>query len=310
MIRPRALLVLALAAATALPAACSERFAVDGERALGRVRHQCDAGPRISGTPGNAAIREWIAAECGRLGGRVQRQAFTDTTLGHALPVTNVIARFGPAEGRRIVLCAHFDTRPWCDRDPDTTKRALPVPGANDGGSGVAVLLEVAELMARRAPPVGVDLVFFDAEDLGRDDARDEFCLGAKGYAERLPAKGDPSRPVAAFLFDMVGDRDLQIYLERNSSLRAANLAALVVEAAAATGARSFHDEVRWSLVDDHVRLLDAGLPAVSVVDFDYPAWHTHRDTPDQVSAASLAEVSRVAAWLVYRSPLARPGGN
>jgi len=306
--RPRAWLALALAAA--LAGACADRLAVDGERALGRVRHQCDAGPRISGTPGNAAIREWIAAECERLGGRVERQAFTDTTLGRPLEVTNVVARFGPAEGRRVVLCAHFDTRPWCDRDPDSTMRSRPVPGANDGGSGVAVLLEVAELMARRAPPVGVDLVFFDAEDLGREDVPEEFSLGSKGYAERLPAKGDPARPVAAFLFDMVGDRDLQVYVERTSSLRAANLAALVVQGARETGGRSFHDEVRYSLVDDHVRLLDAGLPAVDVVDFDYPAWHTHRDTPEQVSAASLAEVARVAAWLVYRSPLARPGGN
>lgn len=312
MARARAPVVLAvaLAAAAALPAGCAERFAVDGERALARVRHQCDAGPRIAGTPGNAAIREWIAAECARLGARVERQAFVDSTLGRPLEVTNVIARFGPESGRRLVLCAHFDTRPWSDRDADTTMRSRPVPGANDGGSGVAVLLEVAELMSRRAPPTGVDLVFFDAEDLGRDDVPEEFCLGSKGYAARLPAKGDPSRPVAAFLFDMVGDRDLQIYVERNSSLRASNLAALVVEAARATGGRSFHDEVRWGLVDDHVRLLDAGLPAVDIVDFDYPAWHTHRDTPDQVSAASLAEVSRVAAWLVYRSPLARPGGN
>lgn len=309
MTRPRDALVLALALAlaAALAPGCAGGFAVDGERALERVRHQCAAGPRISGTPGNAAIREWIAAECERLGGRIERQSFTDTTLGYALPVTNVIARFGPAEGRRIVLCAHFDTRPWSDRDPDTSMRARPVPGANDGGSGVAVLLEVAELMSKRAPAVAVDLVFFDAEDLGRENRPEEFCLGSKGYAERLPARGDPARPVAAFLFDMVGDRDLQVYLERNSSMRAANFAALVVEAARATGAKSFHDEVRWSLVDDHVRLLDAGLPAVDIVDFDYPAWHTHRDTPDQVSAASLAEVSRVAAWLVYRSPLARP---
>lgn len=306
---PRAFstLALCLAAAAACGAGCAERFAVDGERALARVRHQVEAGPRVPGTPGNAAIREWIAAETARLGGRVERQAFVDSSLGFALEVTNVIARFGPASGRRIVLCAHFDTRPWSDRDPDSTKRALPVPGANDGGSGVAVLLEVAELMSRRAPPVGVDLVFFDAEDMGSDQAPDEFCLGSKGYAARLPAKGDPARPVAAFLFDMVGDKDLQIYVERNSSLRAANLAALVVEAARATGARSFHDEVRWGVMDDHVRLLDAGLPAVDIIDFDYPAWHTHRDTPDQVSAASLAEVARVAAWLVYRSPLARP---
>lgn len=297
--------LLALAAA-ALPA-CADRLAVDGERALARVRHQVEAGPRIAGTPGNAAIREWIAGECERLGGRVERQSFTDSTLGRPLPVTNVIARFGPPGPRRIVLCAHFDTRPWSDQDPDTAMRSRPVPGANDGGSGVAVLLEVAELMARRAPPVGVDLVFFDAEDLGKSDAPDEFCLGSKGYAARLPAPGDPARPVAAFLFDMVGDRDLQIWVEQNSSLRASNLAALVVEGAKATGGRSFRDEVRWALVDDHIRLLDAGLPAVDVVDFEYPAWHTHRDSTDQVAAASLAEVARVAAWLVYRSPLAKP---
>lgn len=297
----------ALVALAALLPSCAERFAVDGGRALGRVRHQVDAGPRIAGTPANAAIREWIAAECARLGGRVELQAFTDTTLGRPLEVTNVVARFGPAGGRRVVLCAHFDTRPWSDRDPDPAMRSRPVPGANDGGSGVAVLLEVAELMSRRAPPVGVDLVFFDAEDLGRDEAPDGFCLGSLGYARRLPAPGDPARPVAAFLFDMVGDRDLQIGVERNSSERASNLAALVVEGARATGGKSFSDEVRWSLIDDHVRLLDAGLPAVDVVDFDYPAWHTHRDSTDQVSAASLAEVARVAAWLVYRSPLARP---
>ncbi len=302
-----ALLALAVVLAGALPVACAERFTVDGERALARVQHQVEAGPRIAGTPANAAIRDWIAAEATRLGGRIERQSFTDTTTGRPLQVTNVIARFGPATGRRLALCAHFDTRPWSDRDPDPAMRDRPVPGANDGGSGVAVLLEVAELMAKRPPPVGVDLVFFDAEDLGTDQAPDQFCLGSAGYAVRLPAHGDPARPVAAFLFDMVGDRDLQVFVERNSAERAANLAALVLEGAKATGAKSFHDQVRWALIDDHVRLLDAGLPAVDIVDFDYPAWHTHRDLPDQVSAASLAEVARVAAWLVYRSPLARP---
>lgn len=297
-------LLLALAA---VPAACSERYEVDGERALARVRRQVEAGPRISGTPANAEVREWIATEAARLGGRVERQAFTDSSLGRPLPVTNVIARWGPGTGRRIALCAHFDTRPWSDQDPDTSKRSLPVPGANDAGSGVAVLLEVAELLSRKQPAIGVDLVFFDAEDLGSSDKPRDFCLGSKGYAARLPARGEAGRPVAAFLFDMVGDRDLQIFIEQNSALRAANLAALVVEGAKATGAKSFHDEARWSLVDDHVSLLDAGLPAVDIVDFDYPAWHTHLDTPDRVSAASLAEVSRVAAWLVYRSPLSRP---
>ena len=115
--------------------------------------------------------------------------------------------------------------------------RSLPVPGANDGGSGVAVLLEVAELMARRAPAVGVELVFFDGEDLGDASNGQQFSLGSKGYAARLPGLGDPARPVAAFLFDMVGDCDLSIYQEGTSALRAANLVALVSEAARAVGA-------------------------------------------------------------------------
>ncbi len=290
-----------------LPASCGERFAVDGRRALGRVVHQVEQGPRIAGTPGNAAVRQWIMQECERLGGRVEPQAFMDSSLGTPLLLTNVIAHFGPTEGRRILLCAHFDTRPWCDQDPDTSKRSLPVPGANDAGSGVAVLLEVAELMSRRAPPIGVDLVFFDGEDLGNADNGEQFSLGAKGYAARLPAAGVPGRPIAGFLFDMVGDKDLAIYHEATSALRASNLVALVTEAARATGARSFHDEPRYTIIDDHVPLLDAGLPTVDIIDFDYTAWHTHRDTPDQLSAESLAEVSRVAAWLVYRSSLARP---
>ena len=157
-----------------------------------------------------------------------------------------------------------------------------------------------------RAPGVGVDLVFLDGEDLGRPTAPDEYCRGSRGYARRLPPAGDASRPAAGFLFDMVGDRDLGIYDEANSAARATNLVELVHEAATATGATHFHRGVRYTLIDDHVPLLDAGLPAVDLIDFDYPAWHTSHDLPDQVSAASLAEVTRVAAWIVYQSPLAK----
>lgn len=296
-----------LLAVLALPVACSGKSPIDGERALARVRHQVAAGPRVCGTPAHDGVRDWIAAELKRLGARVERQSFTDSTLGRPLALVNVIGHFGPDGGRRILFCAHYDSRPWCDRDPDLEQRSQPMPGANDGASGVAVLLELAEAMKRRSPRVGVDLVFFDGEDLGTNDHPEEYCLGAKGYAARLPRPGDPARPSAGFLFDMVGDRDLQIFHERNSSERAANLTALVTEAARATGARSFHDEGRWTLVDDHVPLLDAGLPTVDIIDFDYPAWHTRRDLPDQVSAASLAEVARVGEWIVYRSALARP---
>lgn len=282
---------------------CGSEFAVDGERMQARIVHQVEAGPRIPGTPGHAAIARWIGDELARLGGQVERQSFADSSLGRRLELTNLIGRFGPQTERRIVLCAHWDSRPFADRDPDPARRSEPVPGANDGGSGVAVLLEIAELMQREPPPVGVDLVFFDGEDQGEASRPEQFCLGSRAYAARVPA----GTVRAAFLFDMVGDRDLAIHPEIHSSRRASNLVAIVNDAARATGARHFHDEPRWELTDDHIPLLDAGIPAVDIIDFDYPAWHTHRDTPDQTSAESLAEVARVAAWLVYRSPLARP---
>jgi len=296
--------LVTLMAMTIVGSACAgnPRFAVDGERALARVKHQVDAGPRIPGTPGHAAVRDWIASELTRLGARVERQSFVDSTLAHPLPLINVIGHFGTAGRRRIVLAAHYDTRPWCDMDPDPAHRDDPLPGANDAGSGVAVLLEVAELMAKRPPPVAVDLVFFDGEDQGRETHAGEYSLGAKGYAHRL---GD-DKPTAAFVFDMVGDRDLDIYPELRSAEHATNIVAMVREAARATGARGFRDSPAQPITDDHVPLLDAGVPAADIIDFNYEAWHTHRDLPDQVSAASLAEVARVAAWLVYASPIAR----
>ena len=288
-------------------AACAARLDVDGGRAQARVVHQVELGPRIPGTAGHAAMVGWLEAELTRLGARVERQTFADSTLGRPLPLTNLVARYGPERGRRIALAAHYDTRPWCDQDPDPAHRVLPLAGANDGGSGVAVLLETAELLHRRAPPVGVDLVFFDGEDQGLASRPEQFSLGAKGYAASLAARGSDARPVAAFVFDMVGDKDLEIYPEIQSTQRAANLSAMVLDAAHATGARGFHETPRYAVTDDHVPLLEAGLPAVDIIDFDYPAWHTLGDRPDQTSAESLAEVARVAAWIVYRSPLARP---
>jgi len=298
--------LLAVAIAGTGSCGSAQPAGVSGERALARVRHQVEAGPRIPGSAGHAAVRDWIAAELARLGGEVERQSFTDSTLGTPLALTNVIGHFGPraAPGvRRVVLAAHYDTRPWSDQDPDTARRSVPVPGANDGGSGVAVLLEVAECLAKQRPKIAVDLVFLDGEDQGRTEHGDEFCLGARGYVRRLP---DPP-PVAAFVFDMVGDRDLAIHPEQRSAVEAANLNALVLEGARATGASAFHEAPRHYLTDDHVPFLDARIPAVDVIDFDYPAWHTHQDDLSQVSAASLAQVARVAVWLVTRSSLARP---
>jgi len=301
----RVTVALALACLVLGAVGCTARFEVDGERMHARVVEQVDMGPRIPGTPGHRAQREWMVSELTAMGAVVEVQDVIDTTLGRTLELFNVIGRFGPESDRRILLCAHWDTRPWCDRDRDPAFHDQPLPGANDGGSGVAVLLEIGELMKRQPPPVGVDLVFFDGEDQGVEP--EEFSLGAKAFARRLSEEPErKSRIAAAFVFDMVGGRDLQIYAERNSLARAANMVALVYEGADATGASHFHREARYSVVDDHVPLLEAGVPAVDIIDFDYDAWHTHDDVPAQVSPESLAEVARVAAWLVYRSPLAK----
>jgi glutaminyl-peptide cyclotransferase len=305
MVRDHRLALAAVLLAVLAGGACSERFDVDGARAYARAVHQVEAGPRIPGTPAHAAIHEWIVSELKRLGARVELQDATDSTLGRPMPVRNIIGRFGPDHGRPIVLCAHWDTRPVSDQDPDPAHRADPVPGANDGASGVAVLLEAAEQMSRRPPPVPVELVFFDTEDQGEANDPETFCIGSLVYARALEQRPWDARPLAAFLFDMVGGRDLQIHPEVASARRAANLVAIVDDAARATGATHFHSDPRHPVYDDHIRLLDAGIPAVDIVDFDYAAWHTHRDLPDEISAASLEEVSRVALWIVYRSPLA-----
>jgi hypothetical protein len=293
-------LLLALASCASAP-----RYAIDGARAQARVEKQVAFGPRVPGTPAHDAMVAWLTGELRRLGGQVEIQSFADPVLG-AVPVKNVLAswkaRAGVTAPRRIVLAAHYDTRPWSDQEPDTTRRDQPIPGANDGGSGVAVLLEVAELLAKRPAPCDVQLVFFDAEDQGHEARPDEYSRGALGYAHRVGA----DRPVAVFLFDMVGDKDLDIHPEGLSASRASSLVDLVWEGARVVGATGFKPGTRHTLTDDHVPLLDAGIPAVDIIDFDYAAWHTQADRPDQVSPASLAQVARVAAWLVYDSALAR----
>jgi hypothetical protein len=288
----------------AATAGCTSRLEVDGARAHARVVEQVRMGPRIPGSEGHRVFRSWLVAELGRLGARVETQAFEDSVGGEWITVTNIIARFGPRGGRPILLAAHYDTRRHADRDP--ARPLDPVPGANDGASGVAVLLEVAELMRTSPPAREVELLFLDAEDQGRSSVSAEFSRGSQGYARTLAARLDAgTAPVAGFVFDLVGDRDLGIHPEVQSVRRASNIAALVLDAAAATRAMNFHPAPKYSVMDDHIPILDAGVPCVDIIDFDYPAWHTTADTPDQVSAESLAEVARVAAWLVYRSPLA-----
>ncbi|MDZ7844546.1 MAG: M28 family peptidase [Anaerolineales bacterium] len=260
----------------------------DGERALGDVQAQVELGPRIPNTEGHARVRQLISEELILAGWDVQIQSAS--RLGH--PLFNII---GTADGKQggILLGAHYDTRIYADQDPLVENRMKPVPGANDGASGVAVLLELARVLPEDLRG-SVTFVFFDGEDNGGIEDWD-WILGSQAYAEAV----DPE-PEVAVIVDMIGDRDLQIYQEKTST---AWLTDEIWKSAAELGYdHVFIPRPKYSIVDDHTPFLKARIPAVDIIDFDYPYWHTTDDTVDKVSADSLQIVGdTLLHWLVNR---------
>ena len=223
-------------------------------------------------------------------------QRFRSESPAGGVDLTNVIASFRLEERERVLLAAHWDTRMVADLDPDPARQAEPILGANDGASGVAVLLALAELMAERPPSVGVDLVFFDGEDGGGGGGLGDWCLGSSYYAAHLGSYA----PRYAVVIDMIGDSDLGIPMEANSLAAHPRLVSQVWEAATRVGSESFLDHQGPAMYDDHVPLIRAGIPAVLVIDPHYESWHTTEDTPDKCSPESLGEVGRVLVDLVY----------
>jgi Zn-dependent M28 family amino/carboxypeptidase len=291
-----ALAALALAAACRGPASlASQQF--DGRQALRWVEYQVAAGPRIPNTPAHRAVGDWLVAELRARADTVEVQEWTHVTqTGDTLHLRNVIARFRPAEANRVLYVSHWDSRPHADQDPDPAKRRLPVPGADDGASSTAVLLGVADALKHSPPSVGVDLVFVDGEDYGDFDGPD-VLLGSKYFAQHLNAG---YRPLFAVVWDMVGDRNQRFEQEGYSLDRAPEVVERVWRTAEDLGLRRvFRAQRGGAITDDHIPLLEAGIRAIDVIDLDYEAWHTTADTPDKISAVSLANAGRVALALV-----------
>lgn len=263
----------------------------DGERALSMVEYQVSLGPRTPDSPGHAQIVDWMQGELAEQGWQVDVQELNE--LGY--PISNVIARrAGAGEAAPwYIIGAHYDTRIFADRDPIPENRTQPVPGANDGASGVAVLMELARVIPDNYP-AEIWLVFFDAEDNGRIQGRD-WVMGSRAFVKTLN-----EHPDAVIIIDMIGDADLNIYLEKNSD---SNLAAEVWGQAARRGySEYFIPTEKYSILDDHTPFLQAGIAAVDIIDFDYPYWHTLADTTDKVSAQSLKIVGdTLLAWLDNR---------
>jgi len=258
----------------------------DGDRALQHIATQLDFGPRTPGSEGHNKIVSWMVDELQTTGwdAEVQELSYGDYMI------QNVVAKRGQG-APWIIVGAHYDTRFFADQDPDPDKRKQPVPGANDGASGVAVLLELARVLPADLPGE-IWLVFFDAEDNG-DIPGWDWILGSQAFVEVLEGQPD-----AVVIVDMIGDAEQQIYWEKNSH---PELKQEIWRVAETLGyADHFISKPGYRILDDHIPFLQAGIPAVDIIDFDYPAWHTVDDSMDKVSAQSLQVVGEVLVqWLL-----------
>lgn len=276
-------------------------YSFDGQRALQDIKTQCAFGPRVPGQPGHARCAKWIQSQLQKTADEVTLQRFEQTLGGKSVNFTNIIAVYGRQTPRSLALCAHWDTRPFADQELDADKAAKPIPGANDGASGVAVLLEMGRLFKQKPPPDGVVMVFFDGEDYGKTSA--EMFIGSRYFAKRWKSVL-PVKPWRGILLDMVGAADIRIPREAMSDSAAPELLdAIYQRARDANLSHVFPDEAGKPINDDHIPLIEAGIPTVDLISFEYAWWHTLEDTPDKCSASSLKAVGEVVARTVYDSP-------
>jgi hypothetical protein len=269
-----------------------------GDRAYQYLKEQCQFGPRDPGSYGHQAFKIYLLDFASLYTNLVKSQDFIweDTTENLRLELSNIIVSFYPDEKERILLCAHWDTRPWADKDPDPVNNSTPILGANDGASGVAVLMELAAIISKKKPKYGVDIVFFDAEDFGSEEHQDRWCIGSNYFSRNL----GEYKASFGILLDMVGDKDLQIYKEGYSDRYAKDIVELVWGKAEKLSLSNFRPEMKHYVIDDHLFLIQAGIPCIDLIDFDYPYWHTLQDTPDKCSPESLEKVGKVLLKVLY----------
>lgn len=279
-----------------------------GERAYGYLKQICEIGPRVSGTEGMRRQQELLKTHFESLGGRVSLQEFQarNPIDGGRVPMANTIVEWHPEKTERILLCCHYDTRPFPDQDPVNPKGVFL--GANDGASGAALLMELAHEMAALKCRYGVDFVLFDGEELVYDGNRDPYFLGSEHFARDYFGSRPPHKYKCGVLVDMIGDAQLQIFREVNSmrTIPQRQLVADIWGVARSLGVKEFVAVTRYEVRDDHLALNNiARIPTIDIIDFEYPRargenyWHTTKDVPENCSALSLAKVGWVLkTWL------------
>lgn len=293
----------------ATEAAQLKRIPFDGKRCYQVLKDLCAMGSRMSGSEGMRKQREFLNRYFTQLGGKVQLQSFDirHPVNGSRLTMHNMIVQWHPQRKKRVLLCAHYDTRPFPDRDPDPNKRRGVFLGANDGASGVALLCGLAHSMGELKGSYGVDFVFFDGEEFVFDAEVDPYFLGSTEFAKSYRNKPPSYQYRWGVLLDMVADEQLQIYQEINSWKYARPLVQDLWAVAKKLGVIEFRPQRKHEIRDDHLPLNEiARIPTCDIIDFDYPRpglktsyWHTQQDSAEHCSAVSLARVGWVVQeWL------------
>jgi len=271
----------------------------DGRQALEYAGRQMAFGPRVPGTPGHAAMSRWLDSMSRARADTVVVQRWWHRTLnGDSIPQVNIIARYRAELPNRVLYLAHWDTRPRTDRGPDTT---LALPGANDGASGVAVLLGVMDALSKKAPSVGVDIVFVDGEDYGYFGGDNHDVLIGSTYYAANPVT--VAKPLFAVVWDMVGAEGARFVPEGESQVAAPDVVDNVWNVASQMGFGStFVRAIGESITDDHTPLIAKGFRAIDIIGWPYPHWHSAGDTLDKLSAATLSIVGNVAVAVIRRA--------
>jgi len=281
----------------------AEATAFDGKRAMGYLEDICKLGPRMSGTESMKKQQDLIKKHFEAQGATVAFQEFSARQVSQPKPVdmANLIASWHPERTRRVILCSHYDTRPIADQEENIRKWHEPFVSANDGGSGVALLMELANHMKDLKTNVGVDFVLFDGEEyiFDPEPGHDKYFFGSEHFAQRYQRERPKHRYLGAVLLDMIAGKNVEIPVEQRSLTQARALVDELWTIAAEQKCTVFQNKVGDDVLDDHVALNRAGIPAVDLIDFHYPHWHRLSDIPANCSPEGMSQVARVLSiWL------------
>jgi len=274
----------------------------DSEKAYEYIIEQCEIGPRYPGSQGQENFKVYLTNFLNHQ--KADTTIFYEYIIKHPyedkeVKLYNFLSRFNLKSDNRIMLMAHWDTREIADKDPDPNNHTKPILGANDGASGVAVLMVLAEIISNNElSNIGIDLLFIDGEDMGRSGETENFCIGSTKFCEVIPSPP----PQYAICLDMIADQDLSLPIEYFSYIQAPFLVREIWNLAHELGYDQFKNNIVGPIYDDHRALyLNSNIPAIDIIDFDYPFWHTLQDIPENCSEASLKIIGNVMCEYIYR---------